>query len=496
MIYKNYINGAWSEKISERGKETFDNVNPADTTKVIGQFQNSCEFCIDDAVESASEAFKTWKNVPAPKRAEILFKAAEILVRDKECIAKGMTLEMGKILAETRGDVQEAIDIAYYAAGAGRRLTGETVPSELENKWSMSVRLPYGVIGMITPWNFPIAIPAWKAFPAIVAGNTVVLKPAEDTPWSVIKLAEVFHEAGLPKGVFNVVTGFGPTAGMPLVKHPKVKVISFTGSSATGHLIAKECSKLGKKYSLELGGKNSITVTKNADLDLAVEGVIFGAFGTTGQRCTACSRVIIDKKVKNEFTEKLVARTESLIIGSGLEDDVDVGPLINEKALDKVERYVTSALASGDYLLIGGHKIKMNSGWFYAPTIFTDITPDNALAQEEIFGPVVAIIEYETFDEMMNIVNGTRYGLSAAIYTKDINESFKFMRDVETGLAYVNTSCIGAEVGQNFGGIKDTSPISSREAGSQMFDAVTYVKNMVVDFSGKLQKAQIETISK
>ena len=492
MIYKNYINGEWGEIISAGGfKETFDNVNPANTTKVIGQFQNSGESEINYAVECATEAFKTWKNVPAPKRAEILFKAAEILVRDKECIAKGMTLEMGKILAETRGDVQEAIDIAYYVGGAGRRLTGETVPSELENKWSMSVRLPYGVIGMITP----IAIPAWKAFPAIVAGNTVVLKPAEDTPWSVIKLAEVFHEAGLPKGVFNVVTGFGPTAGMPLVKHPKVKVISFTGSSATGSLIAKECSKLGKKYSLELGGKNSITVTKNADLDLAVEGVIFGAFGTTGQRCTACSRVIIDKKVKKEFTEKLVAKTESLIIGSGLEDDVDVGPLINEKAIDKVEGYVMRAIERGDYLLIGGHKIKMNSGWFYAPTIFTDITPDNALAQEEIFGPVVAIIEYETFDEMMDIVNGTRYGLSAAIYTKDINESFKFMRDVETGLAYVNTSCIGAEVGQNFGGIKNTSPISSREAGSQMFDAVTYVKNMVVDFSGKLQKAQIETIS-
>ena len=339
MIYKNYINGKWGEIISAGGfKETFDNVNPANTTQVIGQFQNSCNFCIDDAVESAIDAYKTWKNVPAPKRAEILFRAAEILVRDKECIAKGMTLEMGKILAETRGDVQEAIDIAYYVGGAGRRLTGETVPSELENKWSMSARLPYGVIGMITPWNFPIAIPAWKAFPAIVAGNTVVLKPAEDTPWSVIKLAEVFHEAGLPAGVFNVVTGFGPTAGMPLVKHPKVKVISFTGSSATGHLIAKECSKLGKKYSLELGGKNSITVTENADLDLAVEGVIFGAFGTTGQRCTACSRVIIDKKVKKEFTEKLVAKTESLIIGSGLEDDVDVGPLINEKAIDKVER--------------------------------------------------------------------------------------------------------------------------------------------------------------
>jgi len=500
MEYSNYINGAWIVPPEEQYKETFDNVNPADTTKVIGQFQNSCEFCIDDAVESASEAFKTWKNVPAPKRAEILFKAAEILARDKECIAKGMTLEMGKVLAETRGDVQEAIDIAYYAAGAGRRLTGETVPSELENKLSMSVRLPYGVIGMITPWNFPIAIPAWKAFPAIVAGNTVVLKPAEDTPWSVIKLAEVLHEAGLPKGVFNVVTGFGPTAGMPLVKHPKVKVISFTGSSATGSLIAKECSKLGKKYSLELGGKNSITVTENADLDLAVEGVIFGAFGTTGQRCTACSRVIIDKKVKKEFTEKLVARTEALKIGDGLEDDIDVGPLINKKALDKVDGYVMRAIERGDYLLTGGHAgrsffiaVTGNcGGYFYVPTIFTDIKPDNELAQEEIFGPVVAIIEYETFDEMMDIVNGTRYGLSAAIYTKDINESFKFMRDVETGLAYVNTSCIGAEVGQNFGGIKDTSPISSREAGSQMFDAVTYVKNMVVDFSGKLQKAQIE----
>ncbi len=503
MNYKNYINGEWSDKdawseVISTGvdsgsfKKMFDNVNPANTTKVIGQFRDSGEPEINYAVECATRAFKTWKNVPAPKRADILFKAAEILVRDKECIAKGMTVEMGKVLAETRGDVQEAIDIAYYAAGAGRRLTGETVPSELENKWSMSAKLPYGVIGMITPWNFPIAIPAWKAFPAIVAGNTVVLKPAEDTPWSVIKLAEVFHEAGLPDGVFNVVTGYGPSAGMPLVKHPKVKVISFTGSSATGRLIAKECSKLGKKYSLELGGKNSITVTENADLDLAVEGVIFGAFGTTGQRCTACSRVIIDKKVKKEFTEKLLAKTESLRIGDGLEDDTDVGPLINKKAIDKVEGYVMRAIERGDYLLAGGHEIEMNSGYFYAPTIFTDIKPDNELAQEEIFGPVVAIIEYNTFDEMMDIVNGTKYGLSAAIYTKDINESFRFMRDVETGLAYVNTSCIGAEVGQNFGGIKDTSPISSREAGNMMFDAVTYNKNMVVDFSGKLQKAQIE----
>ena len=488
MNYKNYVNGKW---IDCELYKVFENTNPADITNVIGNFQDSGESDINHAVECAMEAFKTWKDVPAPKRAEILFKAAEILVRDKECIAKGMTLEMGKVLAETRGDVQEAIDIAYYAAGAGRRLTGETVPSEMKNKWSMSARLPYGVIGMITPWNFPIAIPAWKAFPAIVAGNTVVLKPAEDTPWSVIKLAEVFHEAGLPAGVFNVVTGYGPSAGMPLVKHPDVKVISFTGSSATGSLISKECSQLGKKYSLELGGKNSITITENADLDLAVEGVIFGAFGTTGQRCTACSRLIIDKKVKSEFTAKLVERTNLLTIGDGLKDETDVGPLINQKALSKVEGYVMDAMKRNDYLLTGGHKMEL-PGWFYAPTIFTDIKPDNELAQEEIFGPVVAIIEYETLDEAIKIVNDTKYGLSAAIYTKDVNESFKFMKEVETGLAYINTSCIGAEVGQNFGGIKDTSPISSREAGSMMFDAVTWCKNMVIDFSGKLQKAQIE----
>ena len=488
MIYKNFIGGMWMDAA---GGSTFESFNPAHTGQLVGEFQDSSKIDIDRAVAFAKDAFKMWSTTPAAKRAEILFKAAQILERDKECIAKGMTQEMGKVIAETRGDVQEAIDMAYYAAGEGRRLCGETNPSELKDQMVMTIRQPMGVIGAITPWNFPIAIPSWKAFPALVAGNTMVIKPAEDTPWSVIKLAEVFHEAGLPAGVFNVVTGYGPSAGMPLVKHPDVKVISFTGSSATGSLISKECSQLGKKYSLELGGKNSITVTENADLDLAVEGVIFGAFGTTGQRCTACSRVIIDKKVKNEFTAKLVERTNLLTIGDGLKDETDVGPLINQKALSKVEGYVMDAMKRGDYLLTGGHKMEL-PGWFYAPTIFTDIKPDNELAQEEIFGPVVAIIEYETLDEAIKIVNDTKYGLSAAIYTKDVNESFKFMKEVETGLAYINTSCIGAEVGQNFGGIKDTSPISSREAGSMMFDAVTWCKNMVIDFSGKLQKAQIE----
>ncbi|SVC62329.1 uncharacterized protein METZ01_LOCUS315183, partial [marine metagenome] len=352
MIYKNFIGGVWIESIT--GK-TFKSYNPAHTGQVLNEFQDSGQVDIDRAVEFARDAFKMWKHTPAPKRAEILFKAAQIMERDKECIAKGMTQEMGKIIAETRGDVQEAIDMAYYAAGEGRRMAGETNPSELKDKMVMTIREPMGVIGAITPWNFPIAIPAWKAFPALVAGNTMVIKPAEDTPWSVIKLAEVFHEAGLPAGVFNVVTGDGPTAGLPLVRNKDVKMLSFTGSTATGKIIATNCAALGKQYSLEMGGKNGIIVDKDADLDLAVEGVAFGAFGTTGQRCTACSRVFVHEDVKDEFTEKLVAKAQSLFLGDGLDETVDMGPLINEKAVRKVDKYVREA--KDRLAFIGGGKL-------------------------------------------------------------------------------------------------------------------------------------------
>ena len=493
MIYKNFIGGVWVESATGR---TFKSYNPAHTGQDVGEFQDSSHVDIDRAVEFANDAFKMWKNIPAPKRAEILFKAAQIMERDKECIAKQMTQEMGKIIAETRGDVQEAIDMAYYAAGEGRRLAGETNPSELKDKMVMTIRQPMGVIGAITPWNFPIAIPSWKAFPALVAGNTMVIKPAEDTSWSVIKLAEIFAEAGLPKGVFNVVTGFGPSAGLPLAQNKNVKMLSFTGSTATGKIIATTCAELGKQYSLEMGGKNGIIVDKDADLDLAVEGVAFGAFGTTGQRCTACSRVFIHEDVKEEFTEKLVAKAQSLFIGDGLDETVHMGPLINSKALQKVSLYVNEAKARGLQLICGGDQITSPTddtfGYFFKPTIFDMVDVNDPLMQEEIFGPVVALTTFSNQLESLWQINNTGYGLSAALYTNDINFAMLAFKHIETGLVYVNASCIGAEVHLPFGGLKGTGN-GHRDAGQTMLDNCTEWKVCSVDFSGRIQKAQIDT---
>jgi len=492
MIYKNFVGGAWVE--CSNGK-TFKNIDPAHTGTVIAEFQDSAAIDIDHAVEFAYEAFKMWKNTPAPHRGEILYKAAEILVRDKECIASHMTQEMGKPLSETRGDVQEAIDMAYYAAGEGRRMAGEVVPSELNNKWCMSRKEPIGVIGAITPWNFPIAIPSWKAFPALVAGNTMVIKPAEDTPWSVIKLAEVFAEAGLPAGVFNVVTGYGPTAGEPLLTNPKVKMISFTGSTATGKIVATTCAEQMKPYSLEMGGKNGIVVMNDADLDLAVDGVVWGAFGTTGQRCTACSRVMVHEDVHEEFIKKLVAKTEDLELGCGLSSHTDVGPLINEKALNKVSDYVYNAKQRGLEPLVGGFKNQIPNedcnGWFYEPTIFDNVDINDKLMQEEIFGPVVAVTPFNNSKEAIWMLNNTGYGLSSAIYTNDVNLAFTFLNEAETGMCYVNASTIGAEIQLPFGGIKGTGN-GHRDAGSSMIDNCTENKSCMVDYSGKVQKAQID----
>jgi len=492
MIYKNYVGGVW---INSSTGNTFKNIDPAHKEQVVSEFQDSDKKDVDHAVEVAHDAFKMWKNTPAPKRGEIMFKAAAILERDKECIAKHMTQEMGKPLSETRGDTQEAIDMAYYAAGEGRRMAGEVVPSELNNKWCMSRKEPIGVIGAITPWNFPIAIPSWKAFPALVAGNTMVIKPAEDTPWSVIKLAEIFHEAGLPAGVFNVVTGYGPTAGEPLLINPKVKMISFTGSTATGKIVATTCAEQMKPYSLEMGGKNGIVIMDDADLDLAVDGVVWGAFGTTGQRCTACSRVMVHEDVHEEFIKKLVAKTVDLELGCGLDPDTDVGPLINEKALKKVSDYVYNAKQRGLEPLVGGlknqHPNEEVNGWFYEPTIFDNVDINDTLMQEEIFGPVVAVTPFSNTKEAIWMLNNTGYGLSSAIYTSDVNLAFEFLNEAETGMVYVNASTIGAEIQLPFGGIKGTGN-GHRDAGSSMIDNVTENKSCMVDFSGKVQKAQID----
>ncbi len=490
-VYKNYIEGKW--KASSSG-ETFDNVNPANTREVIGRFQKSNAEDVDDAIQAAANALPMWKKTPAPKRGEILFRVAEMLVKNKEFLAKDMTREMGKVLKETRGDVQEAIDMAYFTAGEGRRLLGETCPSELKDKFCMSVRMPVGVVSAITPWNFPIAIPSWKLIPALVAGNTVVIKPASDTPISVYHFVKLLEQAGLPPGVLNFVTGSGSGVGTPMVDHPKVNLVSFTGSTDTGGLIAQHCARQMKQYSLEMGGKNAIIVMDDAKLDLAVDGVIWGAFGTTGQRCTACSRVIVHKKVMNQFTDLLVKKTKALKLGDGLNEKIDVGPLINEEQRDKVHSYVKIGIEEGAQQLTGGSPAtgkNLKNGYFYQPTIFTDVHPNMRIAQEEIFGPVVGLIPCNNLDEAIRIVNDSKYGLSSAIYTQDVNNTFRAIEGLDTGITYVNAPTIGAEIHLPFGGTKATGN-GHREAGVAALEIFTEWKSVYIDYSGKLQKAQID----
>jgi aldehyde dehydrogenase (NAD+) len=489
--FKNYIDGKWVESV---GGKTFPSINPADKSEVIGQFPRSDHRDVDRAVEAARRHYPHWRRVPAPKRAEVLFRAAELLLRQKEDLAVQMTREMGKVLKESRGDVQEAIDMAYFIAGEGRRLLGETTPSELPDKLAMSVRVPVGVVVAITPWNFPLAIPVWKVIPALVAGNTVVLKPAEDTPRMAAKLVEIMEEAGLPPGVLNLVHGLGEEAGAPLVRHPEVALISFTGSSEVGREVAIAAAAEHKRVSLEMGGKNAIIVMDDADLDLAIEGSIWGAFGTSGQRCTAASRLVVQKKVLKEFTERFVSRAEALRLGDGLQPETEMGPVINETQLKQIHRYTKLGVKEGARLLTGGEMYKKGEcakGFFYLPTVFGDASTKMRIAQEEIFGPTVAILAVADLDEAIDVVNSTRYGLSSAIYTRDIGRACRAVRDIEAGLTYVNASTIGAEVHLPFGGVRRTGN-GHREGGSTAIENFTEWKTVYIDFSGKLQKAQID----
>ncbi len=489
--YKNFIGGAWVE--SHTGK-TFENRNPANVDEVIGVFARSDQRDVRDAVQAAAEAYKTWRLHPAPKRAEIVFKAAQRLIERKEDFAREMTREMGKVLAETRGDVQEAIDMSYYMAGEGRRMFGQTTPSELPNKFQMSVRMPLGVCGMITPWNFPMAIPSWKIMPALVCGNAVVIKPATDTPLSAINLVRTLDDAGLPKGVINLVTGTGSEVGIPLISHPSVKVVSFTGSTSVGRVVSEACAPQFKHCHLEMGGKNVIIVMDDARLDLAVDGAIWGGFGTTGQRCTASSRIVVHKKVYKQFVKAFVDRAKSLRVGNGLNPDTDMGPSINENQLNTVMSYVKTGKKEGARLLCGGNRLTRGpfaKGWFHEPTIFGDVDGKMRIACEEIFGPVVSVIPCGSLEEAIEIGNNVDYGLSSAIYTQDVNKAFAAMRDMYTGIFYVNASTIGAEVHLPFGGTKNTGN-GHREAGTAALDVFSEWKSIYVDFSGKLQRAQID----
>jgi alpha-ketoglutaric semialdehyde dehydrogenase len=483
-VYKNFVNGEWVES---RSNIAFENRNPANTGELIGMFPSSTEEDVNAAVDAAKEAFQTWRLVPAPKRAEILFRAAEMLVKRKEDLARDMTREMGKILTETRGDVQEAIDVTYYMAGEGRRQFGHTTPSELANKFAMCVRQPIGVCALITPWNFPMAIPSWKIMPALICGNTLVFKPASDTPLSAYNLVQILNEAGVPRGVMNILAGSGGQVGSPLMRHPD--------STAVGRNVSEACAPGFKHCQLEMGGKNIIVVMDDANLDLAVDGAIWGGFGTTGQRCTAASRVTVHRKVYKEFVERFAVRAKSLKVGDGLDPTTEMGPCINESQLNTVEEYVRIGLNEGAKLAAGGHRLEGGQyahGWFHEPTVFIDCDPKMRICQEEIFGPVVSVIPSEGLDEALEIANGVVYGLSASIYTRDVNKAFEAMRDLHTGIVYVNAPTIGAETHLPFGGTKQTGN-GHREAGIAAIDFYSEWKTLYVDFSDRLQRAQIDT---
>ena len=473
--------------------ETFESTSPA-TGEVIGTFPSSGAEDVDRAVATAKAAYEEWRLVPAPRRGEILFRFAQILEHEKDSLTDLMTHEMGKVKAEAGGDVQEAIDMTYYMAGEGRRLWGQTTPSELQNKFNMSVRVPVGVVGAITPWNFPIAIPSWKLAPALVCGNTVVLKPAEDTPELAQRFVDLFAKAGLPDGVVNIVHGYGETAGDALVRHPDVPVITFTGSRETGVLVTKTAADNLKHVHLELGGKNAIIVLDDADLNLAVEGIVWSAFGTSGQRCTAASRVIAQAGIYEELQKRLVARAESMRLGPGWDDATDIGPVINKAAIEKIHSYTKIGEDEGAKLLTGGEIATdgdLAKGFFYRPTVFGGVDAGMRIAQEEIFGPTTALIKVADFDEAIRVANGIRYGLSSSIFTRDVNKAFRAMRDLQAGITYINAGTTGAEVHLPFGGTKDTGN-GHREAGQAALDVFTEWKSIYVDYSGRLQRAQID----
>jgi aldehyde dehydrogenase (NAD+) len=490
----NFIDGQWREAA---GGETFESRNPARVDQVLGVYARSGAEDVEAAVGAASQAFPAWRATPAPARGALLYRMGQLLEREKERLARRMVDEMGKVLVEARGDVQEAIDMAYYIAAFGRMPKGSVVPSERESIFCLAQRVPVGVVGLITPWNFPIAIPSWKLFPALLAGNTVVFKPAEETPGLAVAFVELLIEAGLPAGVVNLVTGFGAEAGAALVESPGVATISFTGSTQTGRLIAGRCGQLMKRVSCELGGKNAIVVLDDANIELALRGSLWSAFGTAGQRCTAASRLIVQRGVKGEFRDTLVARTKALRMGAGADEGVDIGPVVNRRQLERIDGYVEIGRREGARVLTGGKILdepEYAGGCFYAPTVLDDVTLDMRVAQEEIFGPVTGIVEVGSLEDAIAAANGTAYGLSLSLYTSDVNRAFRAIEELEAGIVYINLPTSGAEIQLPFGGVKQTGN-GHREAGWTAMDYCTEWKSVYINYSGteELVRAQIDT---
>ncbi len=490
--FKNFIAGEW---VAPASGAYFENRNPADWNDLIGCFPRSGPEDVRSAVVSARRGFAQWSKTPAPLRGAVLQRVGELLVQKKEEIARAMTREMGKVLAETRGDVQEGIDTAFYAATEGRRLFGHVVPSELRNKWAMTYRRPIGIAGLVTPFNFPLAIPTWKMFPALLCGNAVIFKPAEDVPHTAHLLVEILLEAGLPPEAVQLLHGYGHEAGKAIVEHPDIPVISFTGSTATGAVIGETCGRMHKRLSLEMGGKNAMLVMDDADLDLALDGVIWGAFGTTGQRCTATSRLVLHQKIHDRFVQMVADRAGKLRLGSGLADGTDVGPLIHEESRTRVTGFVEIGKKEGASVVIGGSPATggaLDRGWFFQPTILAGVKPGHRVEQEEIFGPVLSVIRVGSLDEAIGVNNDVKYGLSSSLYTRDVNAAFRAMSDLDNGITYINAPTIGAEAHLPFGGVKQTGN-GHREGGWEVYEFYSETKVCYIDYSGQLQRAQIDT---
>ena len=489
--FQNFVAGAWCAPATG---EHFENRNPADTRDLIGRFPLSDAADVDRAVASATRGFEIWRRTPAPARGDVLRRVGDLLVQRKEEIADLMSREMGKPLTETRGDVQEGIDTAYYAATIGRQLAGRTVPSEMPNKWAMSFRRPIGVAGIVTPFNFPLAIPTWKMFPALVCGNACVFKPAEDVPHTGHVLVEIMLEAGLPPEVIQLVHGLGEDVGAAIVSHPNVPVVSFTGSTETGRLVGETCGRMHKRLSLEMGGKNAMIVMDDADLELALDGVLWGAFGTTGQRCTAASRLILQSGIHDEFLSRLIDRARAMTLGDGRKKGTDVGPLIHESSRAKVERYVDIGQEDGADLVCGGRRADgkgLEHGFFFEPTIFARVEQGMRIEQEEIFGPILSVIRVADADEAFRVNNGVAYGLSSSLYTRDVNLAFRAFNELDNGITYINAPTIGAEAHLPFGGVKQTGN-GHREGGWEVYEFYSETKVGYCDFSGALQRAQID----
>ena len=481
--YKNYIGGQWVESVSGR---TYPITNPAKRSTVLGEFQTSAPEDALRAVEAVQNARSAWADTPAPVRAAVLFRALEVMRGRADDIARTITIEEGKPLPDARGEVKRAMNIIEYAAGEGRRMFGYTTPSELPSTMAYTVRRPLGVVAIITPWNFPIAIPAWKIAPALICGNTLVFKPASGTPLSAVKLVEVFEEAGLPSGVLNLITGPGSSVGNALVESPQVRGISFTGSTEIGTGIYAQGARLLKKVQCEMGGKNAVILLADADLDKALGGIIQGAFGSTGQRCTATSRVIVEEPVYDEFMGQLMERTSKLKIGNGLDPDVDVSPLSSEYQFQKVMEYIGIGTEEGARLACGGHAVSggiFDDGYYIEPTIFTDVDPEMRIAQEEIFGPVLTVFKAKDLEDAVNISNNVKFGLSSSVYTKDLTRAFQYVNTVEAGMVHINAPTLGGEVHLPFGGLK-ASGVGHREQGTEAVDFFSEVITVYIDYAG------------